>query len=175
MPPRHAPASAKNASANNKNKNVFFSASSPQQPQQQQRAAAPRVSGVSMIRKKRLPCPNNHTVAHAAAALPLFRDLRAALSRVAAAEAALAAALAIPPDVFLDVADAVDAAVDRKTRVVRADAFDALDALDSCICARCCRSYALLWTARRVRGVTGCNLLWRGDVRPHHNKWFRLP
>ena len=85
-------------------------------------------------------CPNRHTVAHAAAALPLLRELRAVLGRVAATDAGLAAALAIPGRVLHDTTDAVDAAVDRNTRVVGASAADAADA---CVCAGCWPSYAL--------------------------------
>ena len=148
MPPRHALATAKTGYADNsgsyKGEDVFFSAVAPPQPQAPQHSAAPRVAGSRVIISKRPPCPNRHTVAHAAAALPLLRELRAALSRVAAADAALAAAIVVPGSVLFDAADAVDAAVDLNTRVIRADAADAADALDACVRARCCPSYTLL-------------------------------
>ena len=106
-------------------------------------SAAPRVSpSYQAIEKKpAYVCPNRHTVAHAAAALPLLRELRAVLGRVAAADAWLAAALAIPGRVLHDATDTVDAAVVSNTRVVGASAAGAAsgaDAADACACASCC-------------------------------------
>ena len=82
-------------------------------------------------------------MAHAAAALPLLRELRAVLDRVSAADAALAAALAIPDSVLTDAHDAVNAAVDRNTRVVRSDAFQCPSGAEACVCKSCCPSCAL--------------------------------
>ena len=87
-------------------------------------------------------CPNRHTVAHAAAALVLLRELRAVLNRVSAADAALAAALAIPDSVVTDATDAVNAAVARNTRVVRSDAFQCPSGAEACVCKSCCPSYS---------------------------------
>ena len=102
-------------------------------------SAAPRVSpSYQAIEKKpAYVCPNRHTVAHAAAALVVLRELRAVLGRVAAADDGLAAARAIAGRVLLllhDATDAVDAAVDRNARVVAASAAHAADA---CVCASC--------------------------------------
>ena len=82
-------------------------------------------------------------MAHAAAALPLLRELRAVLERVSAADAALTAALAIPDSVLTDATDAVNAAVARNTRVVRSDTFQCPARAEACVCASCCPSYTL--------------------------------
>ena len=97
-----------------------------------------------MGKKPAYVCPNRHTAAHAAAALVLLRELRGVLGRVGAADAGVAAALAlaIPRRVLHDATDAVDAAVDRNARVVAASG--AADAASSCVCANCWPSYALL-------------------------------
>ena len=130
------------------------------QQQRQQQAPAPlqaprpsaapgvtpsyRVIGKKPIVVAYVVCPNRHTAAHAAAALVLLRELRGVLGRVGAADAGVAAALAlaIPRRVLHDATDAVDAAVDRNARVVAASA-GAADAASSCVCASCWPSYAL--------------------------------
>ena len=135
------------------------STAAPAQQRQQQAPAplqAPRPSaapGVTpsyrVIGKKPIAayvCPNRHTAAHAAAALVILRELRGVLGRVGAADAGVAAALAlaIRPRVLHDATDAVDAAVDRNARVVAAASAGAgaADAA-SCVCASCWPSYAL--------------------------------
>ena len=115
-------------------------------------SAAPGVTpSYRVIGKKPIAayvCPNRHTAAHAAAALVLLRELRGVLGRVGAADAGVAAALAlaIRRRVLHDATDAVDAAVDRNARVVAAAAAGggggAADAA-SCVCASCWPSYAL--------------------------------
>ena len=65
------------------------------------------------------------------------------LESVSAADAALAAALAIPDSVVTDATDAVNAAVARNTRVVRSDAFQCPSAADACVCASCGPPYTL--------------------------------
>ena len=140
----HEDASAESGSENSENEDevVYVSSTAPAQLQAPRPSAAPRVSGSyrAIGKKPAYVCPNLHTVAHAAAALPLLRELRAVLGRVAAADAALGAALAIPRRVLHEATDAVDAAVDRNMRVVGAFAADAADA---CVCANCWPSYAL--------------------------------
>ena len=123
------------------------SAPAPQQAPAQLQAprpsAAPRVMPSYRVigKKPAYACPNRHTAAHAAAALVLLRELCGVLGRVGAADAGVAAALAlaIQRRVLHDATDAVDAAVDRNARVVAASG--AADA--ACVCASCWPSYAL--------------------------------
>ena len=109
-------------------------------------SAAPGVSYRRVIGKKpAYVCPNRHTAADTAAALVILRELRGVLGRVGAADAGVAAALAlaIRRRVLHDATDAVDAAVDRNARVVAAaSAAGAADAA-ACVCASCWPSYAL--------------------------------
>ena len=97
MPPRHAPATAKNGPAdsenNDKDEAVFVSAAAPPQLQAPPRSTAPRESGV--IISKRADAPLAPMAAsmiskrRGAATLLLLQDLKAAVDRVAAADAAL--------------------------------------------------------------------------------------
>ena len=110
-------------------------------------SAAPRVMPSYRVigKKPAYACPNRHTAAHAAAALVLLRELRGVLGRVGAADAGVAAALAlaIRRRVLHDATYAVDAAVDRNARVVAASAAGGAADAASCVCANCWPSYAL--------------------------------